>query len=111
MGVLCHGRIQVVLNHQHDAGCLLAFCGVIPNGTGLHGVGGAEAMHVNATKCLELFRKFRRKGCMVLYGKIPQGIVQSKVLFLLGQDGLPDRRMRHLRVHGSFGGKVIGNAR
>ena len=48
VGMLCHGGVEVVLNHQHDGGSLTALGGILVDGAGIHLVGGAQTVHIDA---------------------------------------------------------------
>ncbi len=70
MRVLRHGRVQVVLDHQHDGRRLLALCGVLADRPRVHRLARAEAVHVDAPVLLQLRREFRREHGVVLLREV-----------------------------------------
>lgn len=96
--MLSHGRIQVVLNHQHDSCGLLAFARIFVNRTGIHLIGRAETVHVDAAVFFQFFGKFGGQHSVVLGRKIAQGVADGELLFFLGQDVLAFRGMIDILV-------------
>ena len=88
LGVLRHGRVEVVLDHQHDRGGLAALGRVPIDGVRLHVVRRAQAVHVNASVVLELQGKFRGELRMLMRREITKRVAQRKFFFLGRQDVL-----------------------
>ena len=96
--MLRDGRVQVVLDHQHDGRRLGRPCGVMVDGPGVHRVIRHEPIHVDAAKVLQLLGEFRSE-LRVLFGwEIAQGICQGQLLLLRGEDVLSNGSMWHLGV-------------
>ncbi len=91
--MLCHSGVQVVLNHQHDGGSLAALGGILVNGAGIHLVGGAQTVHINASVFLQLLGKLRSQHSVVLGVKITEGVTYCQLLLCWGQDILALGRM------------------
>ena len=83
MWMLCHGRIKVVLYHQHYSGGLLAAVRIFVNGASMHLIAWTETVHINPPVFLQLLGKFRRKRCVELGWKIAQGVAQGKAFFVI----------------------------
>ena len=113
LGVLGHGRIQVVLDHEHDGGGLRGLRRVVVDGPRVHRVVRHEPVHVDAAVGAELFGKLRGQRGMVLLREVAQGIGQGKLLLLGREDVLADRGVRDLRVAltgcGQDGRQAFGN--
>ena len=98
LGMLGHGRIQVVLDHQHDGRSLRGLRWVVVDGSGVHRVVRHEPVHVDAAIGAELFGELQGQRGMVLLREVAQGIGQGELLLLGREDVFPDRGVRHVRV-------------
>ena len=98
VGMLCHCRIQVVLNHQHDGGSLTALGGILVDGAGIHLVGRTQTVHIDAAVFLQLLGKLGSQHSMVLRVEIAEGVADSQLLFRGREDVLALGRMVHCRV-------------
>ncbi len=98
MGMLCHTRVEVVLDHHHDGGSLGGAVRIFVDGTGIHGVCGPEPVHVDASITFQLFGKLRSQSGMKMLGEIAQRISQGQSLQFGGEDVLALWCMVDVRV-------------
>ncbi len=92
--MLRHRRIQVVLDHQHDGRSLGRAGGVVPNRPGVHRVGGAKAVHINASVAAEFVSEFRCQNLVVAGLKVAERVAQRQLFFIRAQNVLAHRGMR-----------------
>ena len=105
--VLCHGRIQVVLDHQHNGCRLAARGGVLVHRTRVHSVGGAVAVQVNSAVFVQFPRAFFRHHRVVRLRDVAQRIPNGEYFFVWGQEVFSLGRVGNGRVPtGMFGEKV-----
>ena len=81
--MLRHPRIQVVLDHRHDGRGLAAPARIFIDRSGVHVVGRAEAVHVDASVVLEFLGELRRQFGVELGREISQRVLQRQH-FLFG---------------------------
>ena len=110
VGMLCHGRVEVVLDHQHDGRGLLAFGRIFLNRAGVHLVGRTETVHVDAAVFLQLLGKFGGQGGVELGGEVTQGVADGQLLLSLRQDVLALGRVVDIRVIRFHFRQFIGDA-
>ena len=110
VGMLCHARIQVVLDHQHDGSSLTRACRILVDGTGIHLIFGAIAVHVDAAVFFQFLGKLRSQGGMEMLGEVAQSVPQGEFLLLGGEDVLALGRMVNLGVVGLQFGQFLGDA-
>ena len=91
-------RVEVVLYHRHYRRRLCALCGILPYGTGIHGIVRTEAVHVYASVVLQLSCEFRSQHRMLMFRKIPQCITEREFLLSIAEQVLAPGRMVHRRV-------------
>ena len=108
--MLGHGRVEVVLNHEHNGRRLLAFGGIFFDGARIHGVGGAQTIHVDTTVGFQLFGKFGRQLFVVFGRKITQGVAKGQLLFFRAQNVFALGRVAYRGVVGRHFGQNGGNA-
>ena len=95
MRMLCHGRVQIVLDHHHYRGCLLRLCGIHFHRAGIHLVVGAETVHIYAPICAEFVYKLRCQFGMELLREISQCIPEGESLLFGGEYLLASGSMAH----------------
>ncbi len=95
VGMLCHGAVEVVLNHHHDCGSLTRARRVVLDGTRIHLVDGTETVHVDAAIVAQLLGKLGSKHGVVTLGEIAQGVFQREAFLLGGENLLAAGRMIH----------------
>ena len=98
MGVLRDGGIQIVLDHQHDSGRLLALRRVVADGPGMHCVGRAVTVHVDAAVVLEFLGKFGGELRVQGRGEIPQSVLERKPFLSPRQNVFANRGVGNRRV-------------
>ena len=86
MRMLCHGLVQVVLDHHHDCGSLFRTMGILIDRTGIHLITGTEAIHIDTSVLFQLLGKLWRQCGMELLGEVTQGIAQCQFFLLSGED-------------------------
>ena len=91
--VLGDARIQVVLDHRHDGGCLARTAGIFIDRAGIDVVGRPETVHVDPSEVAKFPGEFGRQHFMEPLREITQGILQRKGLFFVRENVLPLRRM------------------
>ena len=100
VGVLRHTRVEVVLNHEHDGGCLTAACGILVDGAGIHLVARAVAVHIDAPIVLQLLSKLGSQLGVELFGEVTEGVAQGEPFLLGCEDVFALGRMVDVRVVG-----------
>ncbi len=110
MGVLRDGGIQIVLDHQHDSGRLLALRRVVADGPGMHRIGRAVSVHVDAAVVLEFLGKFGGELGVQGRWEIPQSVLECKPFLGPGQDVFANRGVGNGRVEPWMFGKRRRNA-
>lgn len=108
--VLCHARVEVVLDHQHDGCSLLRTMGIVGDVAGLHLIGGTVAVHIDTTVLAQLLGELGGKLCVKLLRKIAERVAQSELLLLRGEDILALGRMVDGSVVGLQCWQLSGNA-
>ena len=108
--VLRHGRVQVVLDHQHDGRCLLTLRGVVIDGPRVHRMLRTQAIHVDAAVLPQLLRELGRQRGVVLRVEVAQGVAQGELLLLGREDVLALGRVAYGRIEGAGGGEHLGDA-
>ena len=107
VGVLRHGRIQVVLDHQHNGRRLAACGGVLVHRTRVQGVGGAVAVQVDSAVFVQFPRAFFRHHGVVRLRDVAQRIPNGEYFFVRRQEVLALGRVGNRGVPtGMFGEKV-----
>ena len=106
VGVLGHCRIQVVLDHEHDGGCLLIFRRVLFDRSGVHSVCRPVAVQINASKFLQFLGAFRGHGRMVLHRNVAQGVLDGQYFFFRGENVLAFGCMGNRWVPAGVSGQV-----
>ena len=109
--MLGHARVQVVLDHRHDGRRLPALGRVLVDGPGIHLIGRAETVHVDAAVLVQLLGELLRQHGVMLGREIAQRILQRQYLFLVGQDILPLGGVVDLRIIRFHLRKLCRNAR
>jgi hypothetical protein len=108
--VLRHGRVQVVLDHQHDGRGLLALRGVLVDGPRVHRVFRTQAVHIDAAVGVQLGGELRGQRGVVLRVEVAQCVPKGQLLLLGAQDVLALGGVAHLGVERLCRGKDIGDA-
>ena len=72
--MLRHGRVQVVLNHQHDGCRLLRAVRILVDRTGIHLVAWAIAIHIYPAILVQLLHKLRCELLVQMLRKIAEGV-------------------------------------
>ena len=107
--MLSHGGVEVILDHQHDGGRLTALGRILLDGAGVHLVGGAQTVHIDAAVLLQLFGKLLGQHLVVLGGKIAQGVADGQLLLGRRQDILTLGSVVHRGVIGLGFGQRVGD--
>ncbi len=108
--MLSHGGVQVVLYHQHNGGSLAALGRILLNGPGIHLVGRAQTVHIDAAIFLKLLGKLRGQHCVVLGVEVAQRVADGQLLLGRRQDVLAFGSVVHRRIIRLRFGQRIGNA-
>ena len=108
--MLRHRRIQVVLDHQHDGRGLWRAGGVFANRPSVHRIGGAKAVHVNASVAAEFVSEFRCQNLVVAGIKIAERVAQGQLFFIRAQNVLAHRGVRNRGVNSRMGGELGRNS-
>jgi len=111
VGMLRHGLVQVVLDHQHHSRGLAAAAGIFVDRPRIHLVVGTQAVHVDAPVFAQLLGKLPGQRGVVLRGEITQCVPDRQHLLLGRKYPLALGRVVDLFVIGFSGGQPIGNAR
>ena len=96
--MLSHGRVKVVLYHQHDGGSLLRFVRILVYRTGVHLVARTIAVHIYTAVLMQLLHEFRSELLVQMLREIAQGIAQGEALLLGSEDVLALRGVVYLFV-------------
>ena len=111
VGMLRHGLVQVVLDHQHDGRGLPALRGVFVDRPRVHLVVGTQAVHVDPAVLAQLGGELPGQHGVVPGGKVAQGVAQGQLLLGRRENVLTLGRMVDLSVVRLRGGQPVGNAR
>ena len=96
--MLCHCRVKVVLNHQHDGGSLLRAVWIVAYRTGIHLVVRTVAIHVYSAVFVKFFEELRCEFRMKMFREIAQRIAQGEFLLFVGENLLALGRMVYLFI-------------
>src|SRR5436853_6626435 len=80
MGMLSHGGIEIILDHEHDRCGMTRTMRIVCDRTRLHLITRTEPVHVNASVFLQLIEKLGCQYAVMLRIKISQRIVQRQLL-------------------------------
>ena len=83
--MLRYGGVKIVLNHQHNAGCLQGFVRIVLDGAGVHIVLRAEPIHIDAAVCAQFFCKLGSERCVIFFWEVAQSVAQRQFLFFRRQ--------------------------
>ena len=109
--MLCHSRVQIVLNHQHDGSSLTTLVRIVIDGASKHLIAGTIAVHIDASIALQLFGKLRCELCVQVFWEIAQGVAQRQPLLLGRQYVLPLRSVVDLCIIGFSFRQIVRNAK
>ncbi len=107
--MLRHSGVEVVLNHQHDGGSLTALGGILVDGTGVHLVGRAQTVHIDAAVLLQFLGELLGQHLVVLGGEVAQGVADGQLLLGRRQDILALGSVVHCGVIRLGFGQRIGD--
>ena len=96
--MLRHRLVEVVVNHQHDGGCLPAAGGVLVYRPRVHFVVGPQAVHVNPAVAFQFVGEFGGQFLVVFGREVAQCVLYGEFLLFRSEYVLPFGRMVDGRV-------------
>ena len=74
--MLRYGGVKIILDHQHNAGCLQGFVRIVLDWASVHIILRAEPIHIDTAVCAQFFGKLGSERRVELLGEVAQSIAQ-----------------------------------
>ena len=74
--MLRYGGVKIVLDHQHNAGCLQGFVRIVLDWASVHIILRAESIHIYTSVLTQFFGKLGSERRVKLFGEVAQSIAQ-----------------------------------